>query len=559
MPFISQSGFLNALGWAVINSIWQMALLWLLYKFFVVVFKPSSGLKAKSAFIFLVAGSCWSVISFIIAFRLPVTSSTLFSINGIGYTFNDSITAFLPFASIIYLLLLAIPVFRLIINIRQVMLIRNRRIKKIEVQWRLFIKRMVSLLEIKKPVQIWISENISSLITIGFLKPVILVPLAAINNLNEHQMEAVLLHELVHIKRNDYLLNMITVIIKTIFYYNPFTRNLVSIIEDEREKNCDEWVLQYQYDAYAYSTALLALEKMKIATVQLALAASGKKELLLNRIKKIMGVPSKNVYSLKKNFSWLTGIACSTILFLFLFSNAGQHEPLSEPLTVSPINYLQKANPDLIFGTVKNDAVEPTPFVISEKNKEPLKENSSVKQSDFFPVPEINSDFLPANFKVPVELEELDEEKENQVKVAVEASKKIIQDINWKAVNKAIADAMTEIEKQDLHKLHNEQIASIDFKKLETKLRSSYNQLNWDKINARTNNALAEIKIDSLKYVYTIALNNIMKAKEQLIADGMKGIPDSEITLSELDASKKNVDNSLNKLRALKEKKIIRL
>jgi type V secretory pathway adhesin AidA len=141
----------------------------------------------------------------------------------------------------------------------------------------------------------------------------------------------------------------------------------------------------------------------------------------------------------------------------------------------------------------------------------------------------------------------------------VEASKKIIQDIKWKEVNKDIADALTEVEKLDLQKMYKQQIASADFKELENKLRNSYSQLNWDNINARTQNALTEIKIDSLKTVYTIALNNILTAKAQLKEEGMKGIPDSEITLSELEASKLNVDNSLNKLKALKEKKIIRL
>ncbi len=559
MPFISQSDFLNALGWAVINSIWQMALIWLFYKFFVSLFKPGSDLKAKSAFIVLVAGSVWTGISFITAFRSPTTSSTLFTINGTSYSFNDTISTFLPYASIIYLSLLTIPVIRFIINIREVILIRNKKLKKIEIQWRLFVKKMVSLLEIKKPVQVWISENISSPITIGFLKPVILIPLAAINNLTEHQMEAVLLHELIHIKRNDYLLNFFTIFIKTFFYYNPFTRNLVSIIEDERERNCDEWVLQYQYDAYSYSSALLALEQMKLATVQLALAASGKKELLLNRIKKIMGVPSENVYSFKKNFAWLTGIACSTLLFLLLFSNSVNNEPLTESLTVSPFNYLQNENSDLNPEVIKKETTVPFPFVVSEKNIQPQKEQPSGISSEFDPKHKINSDIIPVNFLTPGADDKLDAEKEKQVNEAVEASKKIIQEIKWKEVNKAIADAMTEFEKKDLKKLYDQQIASIDFKKLEAKLRTSYDQLNWDNINARTNNALAEIKIDSLKYVYTTALNNILSAKKQLTAEGLIGIPDSEITISELDASKKNVDKSLNKLRALKEKKIIRL
>ena len=561
MPFISQSNFLQALGWAVINSLWQMALLWIVYKFFVFVFKPGSSLKAKSAFITLVAGTVWFFISFFIAFNSPGAATSVFSAGGIDYTFNDSISAILPFASVIYLLLLSIPVMRFIINIRQVILIRNKRVKKIEVEWRLFVKKMAGYLEIKKPVQVWISENISSPVTIGFLKPVILVPLAAINSLTTQQMEAVLLHELAHIKRYDYLLNIITVIIKTIFYYNPFITNLASIIEDEREKSCDEWVLQYQYDAFSYSSALLALEQMKIATVQLALGAAGKKELLLNRIKKIMGVQPGSVYSVKNIFGWMAGITCAALLFVILFANSIKKEAEQTAYTITPFDYLQKANPNLIFSSVKNEPAKvAASAAVVEKNSEQEKTGASNAYNyAFFARPEIDDNFIPAAFTNPTPEPELNEEEELQVKQAVEASKKIIQDIKWKEVNKDIADALTEVEKLDLQKIYKQQIASADFKDLENKLRNSYNQLNWDNINARTQNALTEIKIDSLKTVYTIALNNIFTAKAQLKEEGMKGIPDSEITLSELEASKLNVDNSLNKLKALKEKKIIRL
>ncbi len=86
--------------------------------------------------------------------------------------------------------------------------------------------------------------------------------MAVINQLSTRQMEAVLLHELAHIRRHDYLLNLIINIIRTILYFNPFARAFVGIIESEREKNCDELVLQFQYGGYDYASALLSLEKL---------------------------------------------------------------------------------------------------------------------------------------------------------------------------------------------------------------------------------------------------------------------------------------------------------
>ena len=106
MPFISHSNFLQALGWAVINSLWQMALLWTLYKLFIFICKPGSSLKSKSAFILLCGGTVWFVISFILAYNTPVNNGTLFTWNDISYSLSDRISSILPYASIVYLLLL---------------------------------------------------------------------------------------------------------------------------------------------------------------------------------------------------------------------------------------------------------------------------------------------------------------------------------------------------------------------------------------------------------------------------------------------------------------------
>ena len=71
----------------------------------------------------------------------------------------------------------------------------------------------------------------SSPVTIGFLKPIILLPVAALNSLTPQQVEAVLLHELSHIRRYDYLINLVITLVHTLFYFNPFIKKFVSAIE----------------------------------------------------------------------------------------------------------------------------------------------------------------------------------------------------------------------------------------------------------------------------------------------------------------------------------------
>jgi beta-lactamase regulating signal transducer with metallopeptidase domain len=181
----------------------------------------------------------------------------------------------LPVASLIYLILLVLPVFNFIRNYRYVQVIRQHKLSKTDVEWRIFVKNVAARMGIKKTVHIWLSGIVTSPVTIGYLKPVILLPLAAVNHLNTQQIEAILLHELAHIRRYDYLLNLVIRFIQVILYFNPFVKAFIKIIERERELSCDEMVIQFQYDPYGYASALLTLEKNNHHPKPLAVAASG--------------------------------------------------------------------------------------------------------------------------------------------------------------------------------------------------------------------------------------------------------------------------------------------
>ena len=98
---------------------------------------------------------------------------------------------------------------RLANGFNEVKKLRTQGLSKATVNWRLFVKEHSALLGLKKPVLLHISNIAASPLTIGFWKPFILIPLASINQLSTQQMEAVLLHELAHIRRNDYLVNIV--------------------------------------------------------------------------------------------------------------------------------------------------------------------------------------------------------------------------------------------------------------------------------------------------------------------------------------------------------------
>ncbi|MBL7761785.1 MAG: M56 family metallopeptidase, partial [Chitinophagaceae bacterium] len=304
MTALGHSDFLQALGWAVLNSLWQIALLWIVYNVLLSLSRsmPSSH-KSKLAAVLLMIGFVWFAFTFISIFINKENNHSLVAMSVLSANVNQQLNSWLenilPFASLSYIFLLVIPVFRFVRNYRYVQVLRNTDLNKIPVEWRMFVKKVAEQVGISKPVKIWISGIITSPVTIGYLKPMILVPLAAVANLTTHQMEAVLLHELAHIRRHDYLINLIINCIQTVLYFNPFVKLFVKTIERERERSCDELVMQFQYDAHNYASALLMLEKNSIHAQQMAIAASGKSD-LLNRVERILNVEKKNVFSFNK-------------------------------------------------------------------------------------------------------------------------------------------------------------------------------------------------------------------------------------------------------------------
>lgn len=297
----TQSPFLQALGHAITNSLWQFALLYLLYILMAALVRSSHARFAVGS-AFQLTGFVWFVVTFIIYYQQylqPGGGSSLSPLShdtGINHTgLRERIFAillqaeqFLPYLSIAYLVLLLFLFVKWLQAYRYTNTIRNTGISKIDVEWRLFINKLSAQLGIKRPVRIFVSSIVNSPLTIGFFKPVILVPIACINHLTTAQLEAVLLHELAHIRRHDYLLNIFLSVVEIFLFFNPFMQLISKQVKKERENSCDDWVLQYQYSASTYARALLSLATAQQNSPSLALNATDRDRILLNRVKRMV-------------------------------------------------------------------------------------------------------------------------------------------------------------------------------------------------------------------------------------------------------------------------------
>ena len=95
---------------------------------------------------------------------------------------------------------------------------------------------------------------------IGWLKPVVLLPASALAGLTPRQLEAILAHELAHIRRHDYLVNLLQTLVETLLFYHPAVWWLSRRIRVERENCCDDLAVSLCGDPVAYAAALADLE-----------------------------------------------------------------------------------------------------------------------------------------------------------------------------------------------------------------------------------------------------------------------------------------------------------
>ncbi len=328
-----QSVFLQSLGYAIANSLWQMAILWLFYILITSVLKPKASIKYTFAVILQSIGFIWFIITLFFYYSaynqlVPINTTTqagtITTIVPPGTGFRSTIIKImilaeqlLPYLSAAYLILMIFLSARWIIGYRYTLQIRKEGLIKMPANWRVFVQDTAQQLGIIREVRIFLSEKIASPLTIGFLKPLILVPVASINHLSVAQLEAILLHELAHIKRYDYLINILLSVAEISLFFNPFTRLFSKHIRKERENSCDDWVLQFQYSASTYAEALLRMAQLQ-STPAFAMAATGNHQHeLLNRVKRMIGA-NENRFNYKKqllSFLLVTGILSSVAWF----------------------------------------------------------------------------------------------------------------------------------------------------------------------------------------------------------------------------------------------------
>lgn len=180
-------------------------------------------------------------------------------------------------------------------------------------EWQEKLSRLAKQLRVSRPVRLCESALAEVPTVIGWLRPVILVPVGTLTGLSPQQVEALLAHELAHIRRYDYLINLLQTAVETLLFYHPAVWYVSHQIRTEREHCCDDLAVAACGNVLTYARALTELEGLRHNENQLAMAADGGS--LSHRVRRLLGLPTQP----QRPTAWLASLfIITTVTFVTL-------------------------------------------------------------------------------------------------------------------------------------------------------------------------------------------------------------------------------------------------
>jgi uncharacterized protein (TIGR03435 family) len=156
-------------------------------------------------------------------------------------------------------------------------------------RWQSLAEDLAERLQLARGFSVIDSARIATPTVIGWLRPVVMLPVAAFSGLTPRQIEAILAHELAHIRRHDFIVNLLQTIAETVLFYHPAVWWVSRRIRTEREHCCDDVAVAVCGDAALYAAALTELASWSIAQPALAMAATHGP--LISRVRRLLRVP----------------------------------------------------------------------------------------------------------------------------------------------------------------------------------------------------------------------------------------------------------------------------
>lgn len=459
--------------------------------------------------------------------------------------------------------------------------------------------KLLNKMNIHRKVNIHLSSLVEIPSLIGYFKPVVLIPLSAVTHMPVEQLEAILAHELAHIRRHDYLVNVFQSFIEALFFYHPFVWMIQKRIRMERENCCDDIALSYSGKKITYIKALTLIQDIPaVYRFQVQTIGSDKYQ-LLNRIKRII---KREKMKTNLRDKLLAGFIMASAIIIILFNTGAKFisfnsRPVEIPSGEQNVQLNNMSSvpsiPELVPVVTMFPDVAPSPdadrdtsFKIKDnviqrtlikngkeidlkmrveqgKVTELFVDGKKIPESDFKKyqtdidktlkdVKEMEQDLSEANQKLSqFKMQEISREIEENMRMIEEKIKEIdieaivdnieVPEIDQEKIKQEIEKAIQEIETIDMEKIREEMEKAMQSVREEMK---NVELPDMDELKMEIEKEIQELKeIDMEKIQHEIqeALSDIQIDKEEIQREIEKSL--QEIREIDIEEIKREIEN----------------
>ncbi|QNK63361.1 M48 family metalloprotease [Pedobacter sp. PAMC26386] len=353
------SSWVHALGLTLFHSLWVGTILALLTGLIIITTKKSTALTRYNLLIAML--SLFVVVMGVIFYTsladsgvssganlkntsgatLPAVKSELqgttdsFVLNRVT-SFLDLWSSYSAQIVLIWFSIICIKGIQLMVGLHTVYYLKNTKIFSAGEFWENKVKELSEKLVIKKSIKILQSGIAKVPMVAGHFMPVILLPLGMLNGLTLTEVEAILSHELAHVKRRDYLVNMLQSLIEIVFFFNPAVLWISRLVKEERENCCDDLALSCTSDKKEYIKALISCQEFQMNVPEYAMAITGKRGQLLERVSRMVFNTGSSLNRIEKTM--MTVALISVLVCTAAFTNIANYiNPVQEKYETSKL------------------------------------------------------------------------------------------------------------------------------------------------------------------------------------------------------------------------------
>ncbi len=241
--------------------------------------------------------------------------------------------------------------------------LKHKKIHEIANHWVQKTREMAGRLGVTQQVNILESELAKVPMVLGHFKPVILIPMGLLTALSTAEVEAVLLHELAHIRRRDYLVNLLQSMLEIIFFFNPGVLWVSYLIKMERENCCDDIAISKNVNKVNYINALVACEIFRSSKPVYGMAMSGSGNQLIKRVHRMVKKRNNGLNTLEMTVL----ILCLVISGIGFSAYAGKDRIKEAALAIAKV--VMPAEGEVPLNTQKELSKQTTAANMSDKPK----------------------------------------------------------------------------------------------------------------------------------------------------------------------------------------------